>query len=126
MASKKSFSFPPPASGTQAIQPLPYGKNAIAALIPCQVCNMPGAGAGGICSACAGSMGAGAPGISTFGSAVQVWAIAQQRDVSVADVARAFNIAPERVVEAIEEHYWMDLDGSAGDHEHVIIQNEGE
>lgn len=68
----------------------------------------------------------GAPGIALFNNAVQVWAISQMRPVSVADAARAFNIAPERVVEAVEEHYWMFLEGSPGDYENLMIEHEGE
>lgn len=68
----------------------------------------------------------GAPGISLFNNAVQVWAVAQQRSVSVAEAARAFNISPERIVEAVKEHYWMYLDGPPDDYEHLMIEHEGE
>lgn len=68
----------------------------------------------------------GAPGIELFGDAVQVWSVSQLRPTSVADAARAFNIAPERIVEAVEEHYWMLLDGPADDYERLMIEHEGE
>lgn len=68
----------------------------------------------------------GAPGIALFNNAIQVWAVAQQRPVSVADAARAFNVSPERIVEAVEEHYWMFLEGIPGDYEYLMIEHEGE
>ena len=69
----------------------------------------------------------GAPGIGLFGNAVQVWAVMQnRRQVSVAEAARAFNVPPERIVEAVEEHSWMFLSGSDFDPAARFIEHEGE
>lgn len=50
----------------------------------------------------------GAPGLSAFASAIQHWALFQNRaDVTIAEAAVAFNVKPERVLEAVEHHVWM-------------------
>lgn len=67
-----------------------------------------------------------APGIFTFGNAIQVWAIMQNRPTSIADAARAFNCPPERIEDAVESHDWMFLEGPEDDYEKLMIQHEGE
>ncbi len=51
----------------------------------------------------------GAPGIMKFASAVQVWSALQNRPTSIAECARVFNVDPQRVIEAVEEHSYMSL-----------------
>lgn len=68
----------------------------------------------------------GAPGIILFGDALQVWSISQNHPVSVADAARAFNISPARIVEAVEDHHWMLLVGPRHDYERLMIEHDGE
>lgn len=55
-----------------------------------------------------------------FGNALQVWAWAQNRPVTVADAALAFNVAPHIIHEAIDNHAWLFL-GPGG-----VIEHEGE
>ena len=64
--------------------------------------------------------GSGNPSITIFGSAVQVWAVAQGRDVSVEEAALAFNVRPEIIVHAVDDHPWMSI-GPDG-----VIEHEGE
>lgn len=70
----------------------------------------------------------GAPKISDFSNALQLWSILQQRPCSVGEAARVFNVPPARIYEAIEHHYWMFLTQDAGRHspDDVVIQHEGE
>lgn len=50
----------------------------------------------------------GAPGLLAFGNAVQHWALMQNRTrVTVEEAAIAFNVAPARIVEAVDHHAWM-------------------
>ena len=62
----------------------------------------------------------GMPGIALFANAVQIWAIAQNRDITVNDAAMSFNVAPDLIRQAADWHYWMSV--GAGD----IIKHEGE
>ena len=62
----------------------------------------------------------GQPTVVHFSNAVQVWAWAQGRTVTVAEAAKAFNVAAELIREAVEWHCWMFL--GADD----TIQHEGE
>jgi len=55
-----------------------------------------------------------------FGNAVQVWAIAQDRPVTVSDAALAFNVTPDLIRRAVEDHEWMYL-GSG-----ELIEHDGE
>ena len=57
----------------------------------------------------------GAPKISHFSNAVQVWSILQERPTTIADAALAFNVPTERIYEAVEEHYWMFVGGDGED-----------
>lgn len=59
----------------------------------------------------------GAPGIVLFGNAVQVWSWMQDRPTTVAEAARAFNVAEGRIMQAVHAHYWMFLDGDVIEHE---------
>ena len=49
----------------------------------------------------------GAPGVVLFGNAVQVWSIAQGRDVTVQEAALAFNVEPKLIRQAVDDHPWM-------------------
>lgn len=66
------------------------------------------------------------PGIHLVANAIQAWACFQEGPTSVADAARVFNIEPIRVIEAIEAHYWMFLEGPRDDYTHLMIEHEGE
>lgn len=68
----------------------------------------------------------GAPGIFQLANAIQLWSIFQQRPTSVADAAAAFNCDPARVIEAVEEAYWMYLQGPRDNHAQLMIEHEGE
>ena len=69
----------------------------------------------------------GAPGMQYFGNAIQVWAVFQNRiNVSVADAAAAFNCDPARIIEAVEEQGWMDVEGPRDDFTRLIIVHDGE
>lgn len=41
--------------------------------------------------------------------AIQCWSVLQNRNVTVGEVALAFNLRPEQVAHAVEEHHWMVL-----------------
>lgn len=71
-------------------------------------------------------MGDGRPGVHLFGSALQVWAVMQDRDVTVGEAARVFNCPPAMIVEAVEEHFWMFLSGPHDVLEKRVIEHEGE
>jgi hypothetical protein len=66
----------------------------------------------------------GAPGIALFNNAVQVWSVMQGRPTTTAEAARVFNVPEKRIIEAVDEHYWMFIerhdDGS------MTIEHEGE
>lgn len=49
-----------------------------------------------------------------FASALSCWAWMQQRDVTVAEAANVFNTTPEIVVEAVNAHPRMFLEGAEG------------
>lgn len=69
----------------------------------------------------------GAPTISHFSNALQVWSMAQDRPCSVAEAAMTFNIAPRRIIEAVEHHGWMLLVGDPkGDVRQLMIEHDGE
>lgn len=68
----------------------------------------------------------GAPGIVLFGNALQVWSLMQRHPVSVADASRAFNLSAARIIEAVEDHYWMLLTGPRDDYERLMIEHDGE
>lgn len=73
--------------------------------------------------------GAGGPGIVLFARAVQVWAVLNAPrlgEASVAAAAAAFNVEPGRVIEAVDWHPWMFLDGPDDDYTRLTIQHEGE
>lgn len=56
--------------------------------------------------------------ISHFANAVQVWALAQARDVvTVDEAAAAFNVTPEIIREAVDHHGYMFLDGDNIEHD---------
>lgn len=64
--------------------------------------------------------GSGNPGVILFGNAIQVWAVLQDRVVTVNEAALTFNADPRLVRQAIEESAWMFVG------EHDSIQHEGE
>lgn len=68
----------------------------------------------------------GAPGIALFGNAIQVWSCMQSGDTSVAQAAAAFNVSPERIEQAVNEHYWMYLGRNSEADGTPIIEHEGE
>lgn len=68
----------------------------------------------------------GRPGIDLFASAVQVWAIMNGEGVTVAEAAKVFSCAPQMIVEAVEHHYWMMIEGPDDDFSKMIIAHEGE
>lgn len=59
----------------------------------------------------------GMPTEQLFASALQVWAIAQENDPTVADAALAFNVTPFLIRQAIEAHAFMYLSGETIEHE---------
>lgn len=63
--------------------------------------------------------GSGNISIGLFGNAIQVWAVAQDRPVTVQEAAVAFNTTPAIIRQAVESHYWMFLSGD-------IIEHDGE
>lgn len=68
----------------------------------------------------------GRPGIGLFSDALQVWAVLQERRVSVAEAAAAFKVPGAAIVRAVENHYWMDLTGPRDDYARLMIEHEGE
>lgn len=54
----------------------------------------------------------GMPTSSFFGGAVQLWSLAQDRPVTVREAALAFNVTPDLMRQAINDHPWMLLGGS--------------
>jgi hypothetical protein len=62
----------------------------------------------------------GLPTSAHFGNAVQVWAIAQDRPVTITDAALAFNVSPDLVRRAVEDHCWMMVG------ENDLIEHDGE
>ena len=69
----------------------------------------------------------GEPGILRFGNAIQVWSLTQGRtDVTVDEAAKAFNVEPRWIVEAVEDHPWMYLSGPLDDYTKLIIGHDGE
>lgn len=62
----------------------------------------------------------GAPGIALFSNAVQVWAVAHGGEVTVSAAALAFNVKPELIRQAADDHPWMYI--GHGD----VIEHEGE
>lgn len=65
----------------------------------------------------------GEQGVSSAATAIQVWAMCQGRTVTVRDAMAAFRVSEELITEAVEEHYWMFLEGTGPD---ATIQHEGE
>lgn len=61
-----------------------------------------------------------------FGEAVSIWAWCQQRPISVAEAALAFNVAPSLIALAIEEHAWMYTVGDPNDPTKSFIGHDGE
>lgn len=69
----------------------------------------------------------GAPSPDHLANAIQVWSVLQGRKTSVAEAARAFNVAPRHVIEVIDREYgWMSLIGPRDDLKNLIIEHEGE
>jgi hypothetical protein len=62
-------------------------------------------------------------GLSSAGTAIQIWAFCQCRTVTVREAMAAFRVSEEMIVEAVEEHYWMFLEGNGPD---ATIEHEGE
>lgn len=67
----------------------------------------------------------GRPTISHFSGAVQVFAV-QNHPCSVHTAAAAFKVDPAVIVEVVEFHPWMYVDGPHGDFNKMMIEHEGE
>lgn len=67
----------------------------------------------------------GAPSVSHFGNALQVWSVCQGKPTSVADAAKAFNVPTARIYEAAKDHGWMFVT-NGDDPTRDIIEHEGE
>lgn len=59
----------------------------------------------------------GMPTSAYFGNALQVWSLAQDRPVTVAEAALAFNVTPALIRECIDDDSWMYLDGEWIEHD---------
>lgn len=59
----------------------------------------------------------GNPGVELFSNAIQVWALAQDRTVTLDEAASAFNVNSSLIKQAIDEHYWTFLSGNVIEHE---------
>ncbi len=69
----------------------------------------------------------GAPGIASFANAVQMWSTNQLlRPTTVREAAAVFNVAPERIIQAVEYHYWMFLSGDPENPLDQTIEHDGE
>ena len=68
----------------------------------------------------------GKPGINLFANAVQVWTIMNGDGATVAQAASAFACPPQMIVECVEHHYWMFLEGPDDDFSKMVIAHEGE
>ena len=66
--------------------------------------------------------------IDDLAKAIQVWTGCQPvpMNISVASVARSFNVEPEIVALAVEGHPWMFLCGSGDDFDKITIEHDGE
>ncbi|NTG86187.1 hypothetical protein G6L15_08515 [Agrobacterium rhizogenes] len=68
-------------------------------------------------------------GIMLFGNAVQVWAIFNteaSKPTDVASAATAFAVEPLMIIEAINDHPWMYIEGPDDDFSKMLIEHEGE
>lgn len=68
----------------------------------------------------------GAPKLSYFAGALQVWSACQQGEVTVQQGADAFNVPPATIRAAVEWHYWMFLSGPDDKPAEQLIEHEGE
>jgi hypothetical protein len=68
----------------------------------------------------------GAPTITHFGNALQVWSHCQQRPTSVAEASLVFNVDPLRIVEAAEAHSYLFLNGPRDDYTRLMIEHDGD
>ena len=59
----------------------------------------------------------GRPTVGLFSEALQVWCFAQDHPVTIAEAAVAFRVTEALIVEAIESHPWMYVDGAYVGHE---------
>lgn len=59
----------------------------------------------------------GQPGVDLFSNALSVWAWAQGRAQTVNEAAAAFNVTPDIIRQAVENHYWMFLNGDRIEHD---------
>ena len=62
-------------------------------------------------------MDTGKPTCSFFGSALQVWSCLQGRPTTVNEAALTFNVPPELIRQAVEDHSWMFLSGDEIEHD---------
>ena len=71
-------------------------------------------------------METGEPERGLLSNAIQVWAILQKREVSIADAAKAFNIEPSRAYDAVVYHPYMLVAEMTDDFSQMIIVHDGE
>lgn len=67
--------------------------------------------------------------IGTLGTALQVWSALQDQrweGQTVGAAALAFHLAPAPIIEAVEGHFWMYLDGDRADPANLTIEHDGE
>lgn len=67
-----------------------------------------------------------AVGIDLLGSALGVWSFLQDRDITVREAASAFRCTDQMIQQAVQNDYWMYLDGPDDDPTQQTIQHEGE
>lgn len=68
----------------------------------------------------------GMPTLSHASNALQVWAVLQNRQVTVRDASVAFNIDDAQVRELVAAHVWMYLEGPDDDPTKQTIEHDGE
>ena len=68
-------------------------------------------------------------GFGTLGTALQVWSSLQTSGCegqAVGAAALAFHLSPALIIEAVEKHHWMYLDGDRADPAAMLIEHDGE
>ena len=68
----------------------------------------------------------GKPRVGLLGKAVQVWSGMQPKKTSIAKAAKVFNCSVEEIIDAVEFHPYMEIEGSDDDFDKMYIFHEGE
>ena len=69
----------------------------------------------------------GKPGLGLFGNAIQVWSSQNWKSrPTVASAAATFNCTAQEIIDAVEAHHWMYLEGPSDDPGRMTIEHEGE